>query len=98
MRYVEGHRRRTGGYQWSLFRDLSDPERFVETFLVSSWAEHLRQHHRRTAVSDSQLQRVRPFVDTPGVGHYLSAASEGAMAPHISQPADDVPHAEGEDL
>jgi hypothetical protein len=98
MRYVEGHRRRTGGYQWALFRDLSDPERFVETFLVSSWAEHLRQHHRRTAVSDAQLQLVRRFVDSPGVGHYLSAASDGAMAPHIAQPADDVPHAAGEDL
>jgi hypothetical protein len=98
MEYVEGHRRRTGGYQWSLFRDLSDSERFVETFLVSSWGEHLRQHHRRTAVSDEQLQRVRPFVDAPGVGHYLSTASEGALALHLGQPEDDVPHSAGEDM
>jgi len=98
MEYVEGHRRRTGGYQWSLFRDLADSERFVETFMVSSWGEHLRQHHRRTAVSDEQLQRVRPFVDAPGVGHYLSTASEGALALHLGQPQDDVPHAPGEDL
>ena len=98
MDYVEGHRRRTGGYQWALFRDLSDPERFVETFLVSSWAEHLRQHHRQTARSDAQMARVRPFVDSPGVGHYLSATSEGAMELHLVQPKDDVAHDDGEDL
>lgn len=98
MDYVEGHRRRTGAYQWGLYRDLSDPERFVETFLVSSWAEHLRQHHRVTAVSDAQMAQVRPFVDLPGVGHYLSTASDGAMALHLGQPVDDVAHEDGEDL
>jgi MFS family permease len=96
--YLEGHRRRTGGYQWGLFRDLSDSERFVETFLVSSWAEHLRQHHRRTVRSEEQMQRLRPFVEAPGVGHYLSTSSEGAMALHALQPRDDVDHTEGEDL
>jgi MFS family permease len=96
--YLEGHRRRTGSYQWGLFRDLSDSERFVETFLVSSWAEHLRQHHRRTVRSEEQMQRIRPFVEPPGVGHYLSTASEGAMALHTLQPRDDVDHSRGEDL
>jgi MFS family permease len=98
MQYIEGHRRRTGGYQWTLFRDLSDSERFVETFLVSSWAEHLRQHHRHTANADDHLRRLRPFVEPPGVGHYLSTASDGAMALQNVQPRDDVDGAEGEDL
>ena len=98
IQYVEGHRRRTGGYQWGLYRDLSDSDIFVETFLVSSWAEHLRQHHRRTAVSDSQLQRLRPFLDGPRIQHLLSTESEGAMALHIPQPADDTDHRAGEDI
>ena len=98
MQYIEGHRRRTGGYQWTLFRDLSDSERFVETFLVSSWAEHLRQHHRHTAHADDHLRRLRPFVEPPGVGHYLSTASDGVMALHDAQPRDDVDRAEGEDI
>jgi hypothetical protein len=98
MEYIEGHRRRTGGYQWALFRDLSDSERFVETFLVSSWAEHLRQHHRRTAHADDHLRRVRAFVEPPGVRHYLSTASDGAMTLHSNQPQDDVDRMEGEDL
>jgi MFS family permease len=89
IEYVEGHRRRTGAYQWGLYRDLSDTDRFVETFFVSSWAEHLRQHHRRTAVSDSQLQRLRPYLDGPGIQHLLSTESEGAMALHVDQPPAD---------
>ena len=98
MQYMEGHRRRTGGYQWTLFRDLSDSERFVENFLVSSWAEHLRQHHRHTANADDHLRRLRPYVEPPGVGHYLSTASDGAMALSDLQPRDDIDAAEGEDL
>jgi MFS family permease len=98
MAYVEGHRRRTGAYQWTLFRDLADSERFVETFLVSSWAEHLRQHHRDTAHFDDHMRRVRPFVAPPGVAHYLSTASDGAMELHNTQPRDDTFRAAGEDV
>jgi MFS family permease len=98
MEYIEGHRRRTGGYQWSLFRDLSDSEKFVETFLVSSWAEHLRQHHRHTAHADEHLRRVRRFVEPPGVSHYLSTATDGLLEGQNAQPRDDVDRAVGEDL
>jgi MFS family permease len=85
MRFVEQHRRRTGGFRWGLYRDLAEPDRFVETFLVASWAEHLRQHHRTTVASNEMLQRLRPFVDAHArtVGHFLSAASAGGMAPHV---------------
>ena len=48
MRLVERHRRRTGAVQWGLYQDLATPHRFVETFTVESWAEHLRQHRRTT--------------------------------------------------
>jgi Transmembrane secretion effector len=39
-------RRRDGASRWGIFRDLETPGRFVETFIVASWAEHLRQHDR----------------------------------------------------
>jgi MFS family permease len=39
-------RRRDGAYQWGVFCDLEDPNRYLEVFLVDSWAEHLRQHER----------------------------------------------------
>jgi predicted MFS family arabinose efflux permease len=85
MEPVEQHRRRTGGFRWGIYRDLAVPDRFIETFLVASWAEHLRQHHRTTANTDEMLRRLSPFIDPRdrAVGHFLSAASKGGMAPHI---------------
>jgi MFS family permease len=85
MGAVEQHRRRTGGFRWGVYRDLAEPDRFVETFLVASWAEHLRQHHRGTVASNELLHRLRPFIDATNrtVGHFLSAASAGGMAPHV---------------
>jgi len=96
MNYLENHRRRTGGYQWALYRDLADPEMFVEHFLVSSWAEHLRQHHRRTVVSDEWMQRSRAFMTPPGASHFISSTSDGAMAPFTSYGDDDLDPSSGE--
>ncbi|MET0902217.1 MAG: MFS transporter [Acidimicrobiales bacterium] len=87
MRAVERHRRRTGAYRWGLFRDLAAPDRFLETFVVSSWAEHLRQHHRRTAITDELVETMRPYVtDDHPVGHYISAYSEGGLKPRPPDP------------
>ena len=41
-------RGRFGAYDWGIFEDLSRPGRYLETYLVDSWLEHLRQHHRVT--------------------------------------------------
>jgi MFS family permease len=56
MRPVERSRRRTGASLWGLFRDLEDPELFVETFTVATWHEHLRQHLERATAFDEQLE------------------------------------------
>ena len=64
MLVVEAHRRRTGAYQWDLFRDLAEPHRFVEMFHVESWAAHLRQHQRVTAHFDEQWDSVREYLHT----------------------------------
>src|SRR5258706_1542619 len=39
-------RRRDGASRWGICRDLEISDRYLETFVVSSWAEHLRQHDR----------------------------------------------------
>jgi len=44
---------------WGLFRDTADPSRFIETFMVESWAEHLRQHERITAADRVVEEHVR---------------------------------------
>lgn len=76
MRSFSRIRRRDGAELWGLFRDATDPSRFVETFTVDSWAEHLRQHARMT-VSDRALRElVRGFHEGPEpplVTHLLAA-------------------------
>ena len=57
MRHVGRSRRRTGALRWELFRDGSDPTRFVESYLVGTWAEHLRQHEHRLTGADRRFQR-----------------------------------------
>ena len=81
MRQVERHRRRTGAFQWDLFRDLAAPDRFVETFVVESWGEHLRQHRRTTVNADDQyLDPVRRFLGTDAAAHYLSVYGPDGQA------------------
>jgi MFS family permease/quinol monooxygenase YgiN len=68
-------RRRSGAMRWGLFRDAADPKRFVETFLVESWAEHLRQHERVTVSDRAAQDRVRAFHEggePPVVTHLIA--------------------------
>jgi len=54
MEAVGPARRRSGASNWGLFRDLSDGERFVERYVIESWADYLRQRERMTQ-SDKKL-------------------------------------------
>jgi MFS family permease len=70
-------RRRDGAYQWGIFRDLESPSRFMEEFLVDSWAEHLRQHERLTRADSEVTDRVQSLVrGTPTVRHLAYPASQ----------------------
>ncbi|MDX6686573.1 MAG: hypothetical protein QOF86_2701 [Baekduia sp.] len=70
-------RRRTGAELWGLFQDIDDPSRFLETFTVMTWHEHLRQHLERGTVMDHELERAaRDLLRTgerPRVAHLLWA-------------------------
>jgi MFS family permease len=81
MRHLGRVRLRDGARRWGIFQDATDPARFLETFTVESWAEHLRQHERMT-ISDREVQAiVRSFhvgEEPPVVTHLIAA-----------QPADD---------
>jgi MFS family permease len=71
MRHVGRSRRRTGALRWELFRDGSDPTRFVESYLVGTWAEHRRQHEDRLTGADRRFEEeaFRYVVGAPEVAH-----------------------------
>jgi MFS family permease len=52
---VEPARRRNGASAWRIFRDLEDDSRFVERFVIASWAEYVRLRARLT-FADQELQ------------------------------------------
>ena len=69
-------RRRDGAIRWGLFEDAAVPGKYIETFVVESWAEHLRQHERMT-VSDRGLE-AKAIVfhigaEPPRVTHWIAA-------------------------
>jgi hypothetical protein len=80
MRAVRTQRLRDGAYRWGLYNDAAAPSRFVETFVVESWAEHVRQHGRVT-VADRDVEEVaRAFhvgAAPPVISHLIYARPTG---------------------
>lgn len=68
-------RRRGGALSWSVYEDAQQPGIFVETFVVGSWIEHLRQHERHTMNDLKIQQRVQAFHrgEQPPTVRYLVA-------------------------
>jgi len=68
-------RRRNGASVWRLYRDLSDPQRMLERFLVASWVDYQRQRARWTLADERVEEAVRAFQQ-PGEpvrsAHYLA--------------------------
>jgi MFS family permease len=60
-------RRRDGAFAWDLYEDLEDPGRYLETFTVGSWSEHMRQHGRRT-VADLEIEERVKSMHADGSG------------------------------
>jgi MFS family permease len=48
-------RYRDGAYAWSVYENIADPGRFVETFEEATWADHMR-HHARVTKADADIQ------------------------------------------
>jgi predicted MFS family arabinose efflux permease len=72
---VGSERRRDGAYRWGVYEDTAEQGRFVETFVVASWIEHLRQHERVTNADRLQEDVVRRFhlAGEPKVTHFIAA-------------------------
>ena len=65
-------RRRDGASRWGICRDVEASNRYLETFVVPSWQEHVRQHDRLTRADSELEQRLRSCTGRdPLVRHLL---------------------------
>jgi MFS family permease len=79
MHRYERIRRRDGAVRWGIFVDAQDPDRYLETFVVHSWGEHLRQHARFTAADREVEERVGRYTrQPPTVTHFIDAGKQKA--------------------
>jgi hypothetical protein len=74
MRRLGAIRRRDGAIRWGLWADAERPGHYLESFVVESWLEHLRQHERITA-ADRAVQRqataLHRGAEPPRVTHFI---------------------------
>jgi MFS family permease len=72
---LKAPRQRDGALFWRLYRDLEDRQRFVERFIVQSWADYLHQRSRQT-LADRELEADLRAHVSEGSGietrHYLA--------------------------
>jgi MFS family permease len=71
-------RMRDGAVRWGIYRDTKQPGRLVETFVVESWIEFLRERERMTTSDREIRDKVRSFHrgDHDPVASYMIYARE----------------------
>ena len=87
MRQLGRVRRRDGAMRWGLFRDPAEPGRYLESFVIESWAEYLRQVDRATLADRGIDERARSFLvqgDQPSVTHLVAAQAPDDAGPVTS--------------
>ena len=68
-----------GAFFWGIFRHDTYQDVFIESFLIESWAEHLRQHEHITIADRLVEDRVLSFhIDNkpPVVSHFIAEPLE----------------------
>jgi hypothetical protein len=74
-------RRRDGASWWGVFRDVEHADVFLETFLVGSWVEHVRQHERFTRGDRDVEAQVRLHIEEePIVEHFIQPEHSGEQS------------------
>jgi MFS family permease len=91
IRRIEPVRRRNGASNWLVFRDLEEDGRFVERFIVQSWAEYVRLRMRATMRDRELVQRVSD-LQKPGtevkVSRLIGVGVGQPASPSQAVPAD----------
>ncbi|MEU9060993.1 MFS transporter [Streptomyces sp. NPDC048430] len=84
MQHVARSRRRTGALTWGLFQDGGDPCRFLENYLVTSWSEHLAQHHSRLTAHDRRFEERARELLVEGVAPEVTHAFDATAGPAVA--------------
>jgi hypothetical protein len=71
MRALGEIRLRDGALRWGIWADTARPGHYLESFVVESWLEHLRQHERITT-ADRAVQSI------------ANAFHRGAVPPRVT--------------
>ncbi|MCM2345240.1 MFS transporter [Acidovorax soli] len=72
---MKAPRRRDGATFWRVYKDLGEPSRYVERFIVESWADYLHQRARATMADQALETEVRAFLapgETARMSHYIA--------------------------
>jgi MFS family permease len=72
---MKAPRRRDGATFWRTYKDLGEPSRYVERFIVTSWAAYLHQRARATLADQALEAEVRAFLapgETARMSHYIA--------------------------
>ncbi|WP_422845214.1 MFS transporter [Acidovorax sp. M2(2025)] len=72
---MKAPRRRDGATFWRVYKDLGEPSRYVERFIVESWADYLHQRARATMADQALETEVRAFLapgETASMSHYIA--------------------------
>lgn len=72
---MKAPRRRDGATFWRVYRDLGEPSRYVERFIVTSWADYLHQRARATVADHAIEAQVRAYLasgESAHMSHYIA--------------------------
>lgn len=75
LRSLRMIRLRDGAMRWNYWRDTADSGRIMESFVVPSWLEHLRQHERVTnadKILQEEVGALHIGEKPPIVRHFLA--------------------------
>jgi predicted MFS family arabinose efflux permease len=82
-------RRRNGASAWRVFRDLGEDGKFVERYIVGSWAEYIRLRSRMT-IADRRIQEQVFSLQRPGidirVSRLIGLDPDTDPAQHVARP------------
>jgi MFS family permease len=59
---LKGPRQRDGATFWRIYRDLDDAGRYIERFIVTSWADYLHQRARQTVADQAIEAQLRDLL------------------------------------